>query len=382
MPDKKEKVVWCFDGLEEQAVDWLWPGRLPAGKLTLIDGDPSQGKSLMTLDLASRFTAQRPMPDGHAPPEPLSVVLVGSEDGIRDTVLPRLNAGGADLRRVHAFAGRAQNGVWNALPSFPEDCDLLIETLRETKARLVIVDPLMAFLSTRACSQSDQLVRRALTPLAHVAEETQAAILLVRHLNKGTRSSPAMYRGSGSIAIIGAARMAYLVGKAPDDTQLQVLAPTKSNLATTPESLGFRIAGNDAGQPVVVWGGPVEISADDLVLTPRSPRGEELTRAEEFLKEQLRDGPCSRETLIERAREAGVADMTMRRAKKTLGIEAVQLRSDGQRCWLWKLTNQSPDESLPDPEKQKRDLERAQAESDELMATLRERYVGKLKEKP
>ena len=191
-----------------------------------------------------------------------------------------------------------------------------------------------------------------------------------------------MYRGSGSIAIIGAARMAYLVGKAPDDTQLQVLAPTKSNLATTPESLGFRIAGNDAGQPVVVWGGPVEISADDLVLTPRSPRGEELTRAEEFLKEQLRDGPCSRETLIERAREAGVADMTMRRAKKTLGIEAVQLRSDGQRCWLWKLTNQSPDESLPDPEKQKRDLERAQAESDELMATLRERYVGKLKEKP
>src|SRR5262249_20357670 len=119
MPAKKEKLVWCLDNLEEQPIDWLWPGRLPAAKLTLIDGDPSQGKSLLTLDLASRLTTARPFPDGFAPPQPSSVVLVGSEDGIRDTVLPRLRAAGADLRRVHVFAGRACAGAWSGLPTFP-----------------------------------------------------------------------------------------------------------------------------------------------------------------------------------------------------------------------------------------------------------------------
>src|SRR5919201_1751764 len=127
MPDKPEKLVWCLDDLEEQAIDWLWPGRLPAAKLMLIDGDPSQGKSLLTLDLASRLTTARPLPDGYTPPEPLSVVLVGSEDGVRDTVLPRLKAAGADLRRVHCFAGRARDTVWGGLPTFPEDCHLLHE---------------------------------------------------------------------------------------------------------------------------------------------------------------------------------------------------------------------------------------------------------------
>ena len=108
----------------------------------------------MTLDLASRLTTTRSLPDGFTPPEPLSVVLVGSEDGIRDTVLPRLRAAGADLRRVHVFAGRARGGVWSGFPTFPEDCDLLSEILRDTAARLVIVDPLMAFLSSRVWNRS------------------------------------------------------------------------------------------------------------------------------------------------------------------------------------------------------------------------------------
>src|SRR5262249_16741027 len=103
---------------------------------------------------------------GAAPPEPLSVVLVGCEDDVHDTVLPRLRAAGADLGRVHVFAGRARDGVWSGLPSFPEDCDRLAEIGRQTAARLVVVDPLTAFLSRRCCSLNDQLVRQALGPLA------------------------------------------------------------------------------------------------------------------------------------------------------------------------------------------------------------------------
>src|SRR5712692_1582747 len=119
MQEKKEKLVLCLNDLEEQTLLWLWPGRLLAGKLTLIDGDPSQGKSLMTLDLASRLTTAVALPDGFRPPQPSAVVLVGSEDGMRDTVLPRLRAAGADLCRVHAFAGRARGGVWSRWARFP-----------------------------------------------------------------------------------------------------------------------------------------------------------------------------------------------------------------------------------------------------------------------
>src|SRR5262249_56742993 len=118
-------------------------------------------------------------------------------------------------------------------------------TVRDTGARLVIIDPLMAFLNPRLSSLNDQLVRLALGPLAQLAAELRLAILLVRHLTKVARGDRALYRGSGSIAIIGAARMAYLVGTSPADEDLHILACTKSNLVTPPPSLGFRIAAND-----------------------------------------------------------------------------------------------------------------------------------------
>jgi hypothetical protein len=372
---RKEKLVWCLDDLEEQPIDWLWPGRLPVGKLMLIDGDPSQGKSLLTLDVASRLTTARPLPDGYTPPEPLSVVLVGSEDGIRDTVLPRLRAAGADLRRVHVFAGRARGGVWSGLPTFPEDCDLLAETLRETGARLVVVDPLLAFLSSRLCTANDQMARQALDPLARVAEEMQAAMLLVRHLTKRSRGERALYRGSGSIAFIGAARMAYLVGPAPTDEDLHVLACTKCNLAVSPSSLGFRIAGGDEGPPVVSWVGEVEVSADDLVLSAGLVRGQALTRARAFVEEQLRNGPCASEELGRRAREAGIAPITLRRAKQDLGIVLKQECVDGRNRWYCRLRDPEPAESPRSwHERREREIEQGQKEIDERMEWIRRTY--------
>src|SRR5262249_28403 len=155
-------------------------------------GDPSQGKSLLTLDLASRLTTGRELPNGYQPSQLSPVVFVNSEDGVRDTVLPRLQAAGADLRRVHLFRGRPCEADLLRLPPFPDDWDLLGEVVVETGARLVVIDPLMAFLSVGYCSLNDQLVRQALTPLADVADQTRAAILLVRHLNKGGQGQKAI----------------------------------------------------------------------------------------------------------------------------------------------------------------------------------------------
>src|SRR5439155_929880 len=141
-------------------------------------------------------------------------------------------------------------------PRFPQDCLLLREHLRATGARLVIADPLFAFLGAGQCGANDGMVRQALTPLARVAEETRAVITMVRHLNKGT-GRQAIYRGSGSIALIGLARTAFLAASSPHDPDLNVLACTKNNLAATPSALAYRITQVD-GHPLIAWQGPVE----------------------------------------------------------------------------------------------------------------------------
>src|SRR5207248_3851151 len=143
-------------------------------------------------------------------------------------------------------------------PIFPEDCDLLRQTLEETEARLVLIDPLRAFLS----GGSGQAVARGLDRIAQVAEETRANVTLVRHLNKGGRGQQAIYRGNHSIHIIGAARTAFLVGPHPVDEGVRVLACTKNNLVQAPPSLGFRIVSNAHGIPVIQWIGPVDVSSD------------------------------------------------------------------------------------------------------------------------
>jgi hypothetical protein len=342
MSAAKQRLVVRLSDLQAEPVRWLWPSRLAAGKLTVIDGDPSQGKSLMSLDLASRFTTAAALPDGFRPSEPLSVVLLGSEDGVRDTVLPRLQAAGANLRRVHVFRGHLKDGELERLPTFPDDCDSLRDTLRETGARLVIADPLMSFLNASYCSINDQMVRQALTPLASVAEETGAAVVLIRHLNKGGAGQKAIYRGSGSIAIIGAARTAFLVGRDPEDPDLRVLACTKNNLAAYPPALAYRIAENSAGQPVLDWAGEIDLSADELVSAPGRRPGEALEQAVEFLQGLLGKGACTRDVVVRKARGLGLSDRTLERAKSQVGVISRELHREGRNVWYWYLPSAPP----------------------------------------
>src|SRR5262249_24832106 len=155
---------------------------------------------------------------------------------------------------------------------------------------LAIIDPFTAFLSTRTCSLNDQMIRQVLTPLAQVADVRRVALVVVRHLNKNSRGQPALYRGSGSIAIVGAARTAHLVGRSPYDPARRVLACTKINIGLMPQSLGFEIESGERDRPRIRWTGPIDLSADDLVLSGGLEHGEMLRRAKLFLGEVLRDG--------------------------------------------------------------------------------------------
>jgi putative DNA primase/helicase len=196
-----------------EAVSWLWPNRLPLGKLVVLDGDPSVGKSTMALDLAARVSAGAPMPDGLFDPVPerRAVVLMSAEDGLADTIKPRLLAAGADPRQVFAITAiRYRDVVTGDMverpPAIPDDLDQLEASVVNHHAVLVVIDVLTAYLSSETNSYRDQDVRRALAPVAAMAERQRCCVVVLRHLRKASTGS-ALYAGGGSIAIVGAARV-------------------------------------------------------------------------------------------------------------------------------------------------------------------------------
>jgi RecA-family ATPase len=190
----------CLDEIEAEPIRMLWDGVLPLGKLVLVDGDPDVGKSFMSLDLARRVMLGLEWPDGKPGGEPAGVILVGAEDDLRDTVLPRLEVMGADCSRIRAFQGFTRNQRLVRAPSFPGDDDALRRLIVETKARLVIIDPLMQFVDPAYATINDQAVRQALFPLVEMARETQCTLIAIRHLTKMAGGIKALYRGSGSLA--------------------------------------------------------------------------------------------------------------------------------------------------------------------------------------
>ena len=330
--------------VKPERVSWLWRGWLALGKLSVIDGDPGLGKSAAVLDIAARVSTGRAFPDGsRCEAGTGGVVILSAEDGLADTIKPRLDAAGADTSRILSLATvpAEDEGVRHErLLSIPDDIPLIEREIKRIGAKLMVVDPLMAFLSGEINSHKDQDVRRALAPLAAMAERTGAAVHVVRHLSKGDGRSP-IYRGGGSIGIIGAARMGSLVAKDPQDDNRRVLAPTKNNLATQPKSLLYRLEEADNGAVKVVWAGETGLSADDLLQTSNGAESEARTEAEDFLRSLLADGPLPSEEVFKESKEAGISTSTLRRAKKNLSISAErENESGGERGsgkWVWKL---------------------------------------------
>lgn len=324
--------------VKAEPVEWFWRGRIPKGKLTLFDGNPGEGKSAVCTDLAARKSVGRQWPDG-APCEAGGVVICSAEDGLSDTIRPRVDAAGGDPDRVLSLV-TVPDGDGERLLSIPQDLDVIRRGIERVGAELVIVDPLMAFLSGDVNSHRDQDVRRALAPLAKLAEETGAAVLVIRHLNKTSGGNP-LYRGGGSIGIIGAARSALLVARHPDDERRRVLAPLKSNLAEPAPSLAFILTEAANGAVRVEWKGETALSAAALLADPVDDEERDaLTEAQAFLGEVLAGGPVPAKEVQEEAQAAGIAKRTLDRARKALGVESIRKGEVGKRgggTWLWSL---------------------------------------------
>lgn len=335
----RRAVLRRLSEVTPEAVTWLWYPRIPRGKLTLLDGDPGLGKTTLLFDIAARVSRGRALPEATEARPPAGVVILSAEDGLADTIRPRLEAAGADLARVVALTDIEEGGE-RRLPTFPGDIGELESTIREVGAALVIIDPLMAYLGGDVDSHKDQDVRRALTPLGRMAEATGAAVVIVRHMSKA-RGGPALYRGSGSIGIVGAARAALLVAKDPDagdDENARVLAPLKSNLGPPAPTLRFSVGGARNGAAAVTWGGVSPHRADALVNEPTAPEERsQLDEAIEFLRDLLQVGPVEAAEVPRRARAAGVAERTLNRAKERLGVRSEKSSARGK--WVWVLPN-------------------------------------------
>jgi len=255
-PADEEPLGLLLSQVETQPVHWLWHKHLPLGKITLLDGDPGMGKSLLALDLAARVSSGLPMPDG-TPGQQGGVILIAPEDGAADTLKPRLQAAGGDpshvllLNRVQALDPKKMAVVDRPF-SLAHDLELLEKAIKQTNAVLVVLDPLMAVLGHHVDSSRDQDIREVFTPLAQLAERTGCAILMIRHLKKGT-SHNALYRGAGSIGIIAAARTGLLVAQDPYDENKRILATTKNNLSQKAPHLSYQIVENESGIPCIQW---------------------------------------------------------------------------------------------------------------------------------
>jgi hypothetical protein len=299
----------------DERVAYLWPGRLPLDYLTILDGDPSLGKSLITLDLCARLSTGRPFPDGAPSPGPATSIILNAEDGAADVLCPRLRAMGADLSRILVW--RPQPGEPLLLPAHAH---VIHDALEEYHAALVVVDPLFAFLDPRVMAASDQHVRQALAPLADLARGYHCNFLMVRHPNK-SRLANALYRGSYSIGFSALCRSTWLVGRHPEEPKRAVLAQVKNNLDPPQKSLAYAIVARN-GQPALDWLGPCTWTADDLLRSNRA--APVLRRAADLLTNLLKDGPKAYRELARAARLQGVSTRTLDRARRLLKIDTVR----------------------------------------------------------
>lgn len=337
--------------IEPQPIRWLWPGRIARGKVSLIAGDPGLGKSLVTLAMAAVVTrgGRWPVDGGHAPQG--DVILLSAEDDVADTIRPRLEAAGADVRRIYAITmvRDVDPATGTEVPrtfSLRRDIPVLGELItRYPEAKLVVIDPITAYTDGTDTHRNAD-VRGLLAPLAELAQRTGVAVVCVTHLNKAGGQS-AIYRTTGSLAFVAAARSAMLVTRDPDDPARRLLLSAKNNLAPDSAGLAYRVGVAETGAPRVEWEAePVTITADEALsaLDAQRVSGEDrsaLGDAMDWLRELLAEGPVPAQQVRREAEDAGYAWATIRRAQERLGVEICRQGFGREGTWVWALPAQT-----------------------------------------
>ena len=274
-----------MEQVEVEKIDWLLYPFIPFGKVTIVPGDPGEGKTTMMLQIIAKLTkGEAVLSSGSDEPaleektmalEPVNVIYQTAEDGLGDTIKPRLLSADADCSRVMVIDDNDQ-----ALTMMDARLE---EAIIQTKARLVVLDPIQGFLGTDVDMHRANEIRPLMKRVAVLAEKYHCAIILIGHMNKNSNGKSS-YRGLGSIDFQAAARSVLIVGRIKDEPEIRVLCHVKSSLAPEGKSIAFRLD-KDTG---FEWIGEYDISADDLLSGDN--RGQKIHAAKEFLQEFLASG--------------------------------------------------------------------------------------------
>jgi hypothetical protein len=319
--------VACMADIEPETVTWLWFPFIPKRKLTIIEGDGDIGKSWLTCAIASAISRGFGLPTSD-PFEAGSTLFLSAEDGLGDTLRPRLDAVGADVARIYALAEpltldaigliKLENAIMNHAPA------------------LVVIDPLFAFTGGKVDIHRANEARTITAPLATIAERQGCAIVAIRHLNKSRGGGNSNNAGLGSIDFHAAARSVLLVSKDPDDESKRALCQTKNNLAMIGEPQGYKIEGGQFS-----WTGTSDLTAR-RILSFAGDTDERDAQAEavEFLRTVLKDGPRPAKEVKAEAMQAGLTEQNLRTARARLKIkptkEGGEFGGKGAK-WMWQL---------------------------------------------
>ena len=334
----------CAAEIEPEPIDWIWDGRIARGKLTVIGGDPEEGKSQLGVYISATISngGTWPNSEGRAPRG--SVIILSAEDGAEDTLVPRLIAAGADRRKIHLVeAVKSADEKGRRTFNLQTDLQLLEEKIKEIgDVVLVEIDPASAYMGKNVDSHNDQSVRTVLAPLAEMANRLGIAILSIMHFNKGNSQagSKVMHRFMASIAFVAAARVAFAAMRDPEDDARHLFLHAKNNLAEPAPGLAYGIQQELVTEmriktSRIVWeDGSVTITAAQAMAASHNKEAPALEEAKQFLATVIGcDGKPTKE-IEKEAKEACIPWATIRRAKDALGLKSVRPGFDSG--WVWK----------------------------------------------
>lgn len=318
------KLIHMEDVVSKE-VEWLWYPYIPYGKITIIEGDPGEGKTTLVLKLAVALSRGLPLPcDDDKEYEPIHIIYQTAEDGIEDTIKPRLEKAGADCSMIRVIDETDKE--------LSMTDDRLEQAIIETKARLIILDPIQAYIGATVDMHRANEIRPVLKHLGIIAEKHNCAIILIGHMNKAS-GSKSTYRGLGSIDIQATARSVLLVARLRDKPNIRIMAHDKSSLAPAGDAIGFEMTEDNR----MVCIGPYDITIDELLSGNEGRGKKKLDIAENFIKEYFGSNKVipSNEIMMEAAKRS-IKRNTLLSAKKKLGITSDKEKAeDGTIYWTW-----------------------------------------------
>lgn len=314
---KPLKII-SMDEIEVKPVEWLWYPYIPLGKITIIQGDPGEGKTTIVLRLAALLSIGEKLPCSDTKREPVNIIYQTAEDGLDDTIKPRLEKADADCARVKVI-----DESIHVLTMLDERLE---QALAETAAKLVILDPIQAYLGADINMNSANETRAVMSRLRALAEKYQCAVVLVGHMNKGSGNTSS-YRGLGSIDFQAAARSVLIVGRLKSNPEIRIMAQDKSSLAPEGKPIAFELNKETGFR----WIGQYNITVDDLLSGYVHENKSEI--AERLIRDCLNNGQVPQSVIMNKAKEQGISKRILDEAKKTLGVKSV--RQNNQ--WLWAL---------------------------------------------